>query len=137
MSSKAYRMTLLMGLIALFSLWLVPDLRAASFTAGNATDLINAINTANGNGQADTITLTANIVLTAVNNSADFLGDNGLPAITSPITIQGQGFSISRDGAAPDFRLFYVKVGGNQGLFIFPENNPFRTQDKVVVVYDM
>ncbi len=41
---------------------------AATFTAGTAAELVTAINTANSTAEADTITLTADITLSATNN---------------------------------------------------------------------
>lgn len=85
---------------------------AASFSVSNATELINAINTANSNGTADTITLTDDITLTSINN-----GDNGLPVISADggnaLTIEGGGFTISRSSAfgTPRFRFFEVPAG--------------------------
>ena len=51
--------------------------------------------------------------LTAVNNSDGGEGDNGLPAIVSAstagkLTINGNGATIERDSAAPQFRFFYL-----------------------------
>ncbi len=49
--------------------------------AGDVACLIGAINTANGNADADTINLAAgNYTLTEMNNQVD--GGNGLPSIT-------------------------------------------------------
>ncbi|MCH8853629.1 MAG: hypothetical protein IID41_13400, partial [Planctomycetes bacterium] len=65
-----------------------------------------------GNG-ADTIELPAGatITLTEVDN-VDIDGDNGLPQITSAITINGNGATIERSSfiATPDFRIFYVSA---------------------------
>ncbi|NOT61492.1 MAG: hypothetical protein HOP19_14840, partial [Acidobacteria bacterium] len=67
-------------------------------------------------GGADTIDLPANatISLTAAHNN--FYGPNGLPAITSVITINGNGTTIERGTGAPNFRLFYVS-GGSPDVF--------------------
>ena len=77
---------------------------------GDVTCLIEAITTANANGEADTITLaTGTYSLTQVDN--DTQGANGLPSITSTITIKGAdpgGATIRRDGTAAPFRIFYV-----------------------------
>ncbi len=85
---------------------------AASFTVNSAAGLINAINTANTNNADDVITLSANIILTAVDN-----GLNGLPVIQTDsghsLTIEGSGYTISRSGAAPDFRILQVGPGAN------------------------
>lgn len=45
--------------------------------------------------------------LDVVDNSA--WGDTGLPAITSPITINGNGSTIERDELAPDFGILVVQ----------------------------
>jgi len=80
--------------------------------------LINAITTANGNGEADIINLAADgtYTLTAVDNNTD--GPNGLPSITSEITINGNGATIQRSsaGGTPAFRIFHVAAGGNMTL---------------------
>ena len=38
--------------------------------------------------------------------------NTGLPIITSPIEIQGNGAALIRDAAAPQFRVFQVAIGG-------------------------
>lgn len=72
--------------------------------SGNVTSLIAAINASNTNGQENTIILAAGIYnLTVVDNSAD--AANGLPVITSVLTIRGAGAertTIARDSGAPD-----------------------------------
>src|SRR5215471_8548432 len=65
---------------------------AANFTAGTATELVTAMNTANGNGEADTITLTADITLDAADNTT--YGPTGLPVVSSTLTIAGNGHAI-------------------------------------------
>ena len=92
-----------------------PPSWAANFTAGTAAELIAAITTGNGNGEANTITLTADITLTDVNNSGYF-GTNGLPVITSEITITGNGHTIQRQSGAPHFRLLEVSSTGDLTL---------------------
>lgn len=59
----------------------------------------------------DTIVLTDDIVLTAVDN-----GVNGLPQIDSSIVIEGSRFRISRSAAAPEFRIFEVTYPGSLEL---------------------
>ncbi|MEP7340686.1 MAG: hypothetical protein ABI977_23345, partial [Acidobacteriota bacterium] len=68
-----------------------------------------------GNGD-DTIVLPdgVNILLTARDNSDH--GANGLPAITSGVTIIGGGSTIQRSAAAEKFRFFYVAPGGRLEL---------------------
>lgn len=60
---------------------------AANFSVNTEAQLIAAINTSNGNAQADIITLTANITLSAA-----------LPQITSEITIEGGDFTLDGNG---------------------------------------
>ncbi len=84
----------------------------------NVPDLIDAINEANSNSSPTTIDLAEGCVytLTAVDNSATFMfesstfeyGDNGLPQIATPITINGHNATIIRGNSAPHFRFFYV-----------------------------
>jgi hypothetical protein len=76
--------------------------------------LITAITTANANGEANTITLEAGTyTLTAVDNDTD--GPNGLPSVTSALTIQGAGADttvIAREPSAPPFRLGHIAATG-------------------------
>ena len=86
---------------------------------GDVTGLINAINTANSNIGADEINLNVdaqvNCVypLTVVDNNTD--GANGLPSITTPITINGNQSAIRRQGSE-EFRIIYVASTGNLTL---------------------
>jgi hypothetical protein len=95
---------------------LVPPSHAADFAcaAGDAACLLNAITTANANGEANTIAVEAGTyTLTAVDNTTD--GPNGLPSVTSTLTIQGAGLDttvIERDPSAPGFRLLHVAAAG-------------------------
>jgi hypothetical protein len=131
--------------VALFlsgSGFIPPDLQAATFNIADSDvlALISAINSANGNGQDDTINLATggSYSLTSVNNSTD--GPNGLPVITADggrfLNINGNGALLSRSsaGGTPDFRI--INVGSAKvtisGLVIsngrvvggvFPEGN--------------
>ena len=82
--------------------------------AGDVACLIAAITTANANGEANTITLAAGIyTLTAVDNTTD--GPNGLPSVTSTLTLTGGGAErtiIERAASAPAFRLVHVAATG-------------------------
>jgi hypothetical protein len=82
------------------------------------TALIKAIDDANKNGQNDTINLPAcTYTLTAVHNNTN--GPNGLPAITSGITIKGAGATktiITRAANAVPFRLLHVAPSGTLTL---------------------
>lgn len=80
--------------------------RAAMFNASNAADLVAAINAANATPGVDVIQLTADITLSAVDNVSEEA--NGLPVISTPLILLGNGHSISRDAAAPVFRFFNV-----------------------------
>jgi hypothetical protein len=87
--------------------------------AGNAECLIAAINTANGNGENNTITLGAGTyTLMTVDNTTDE-GANGLPSITSPLTLTGAGAEttiVERALDAPPFRIFHVAAAGTLTL---------------------
>ncbi|MEZ5583103.1 MAG: choice-of-anchor Q domain-containing protein [Candidatus Competibacteraceae bacterium] len=99
--------------------------QAATITAdGTTCTLVDAITAANsdtatggctaGSG-ADVIELTASTyTLNTVNNTAN--GSNGLPSITSTITLNGNGATIGRGGGAPAFRLFRVAPSGDLTL---------------------
>lgn len=90
----------------------VQPVHAASFSVGDPASLIAAINTTNINNSDDVITLSANITLTAINNA-----QNGLPVILTDsghsLTIEGAGFTISRFGGAPDFRILQIGPGSD------------------------
>ncbi|MHB8735597.1 MAG: choice-of-anchor Q domain-containing protein [Terriglobales bacterium] len=94
--------------------------RAATFNPPDVPTLIANIATANGNGQDNTINLTAGATytLTSVNNGA--AGDeNGLPVITSSghtLTINGNGATLTRGSGAPNFRFFTVNSGATLTL---------------------
>ena len=96
-------------------------LEAANFLcpSGNVTCLIAAINEANGNGQENIIDVEPGVyTLTGTNNVAD--GPNGLPSITSTLTIRNDqlGATIERDrNSGSDFRLVHVESQGNLTLY--------------------
>jgi hypothetical protein len=105
-----------------------PPVTAAVIVVDGVTcTLVDAITAANsdsatdgcsaGSG-ADEIQLTVDVTLTEVDNTTD--GSNGLPSITSDVTIEGIGGSlpraIVRDLAAPDFRIFDVASSGTLWL---------------------
>lgn len=86
---------------------------------GNVSALINAINQANSNGQPDVIILAASCTytLTGVGDTIEnAFGQTGLPAITSTITISGNGATILRDVSSSNFRLLFV--GSDGRLFL-------------------
>jgi hypothetical protein len=86
----------------------------------NSAALINAITAANSHG-GGTINLARGCTyhLTAANNTNPMLGGNGLPVISSRITING--FRTTIAGNNTSFRIFFVSGTGNltlQGLTI-------------------
>jgi uncharacterized repeat protein (TIGR01451 family) len=112
------RMQSIAGVALLLALGAIPA-QAANIDVNQTTcTLVNAITAANtdtatggcpaGSG-ADTLTLLADVTLTAVNNTA-VRGPSGLPVISSAITIAGNNHTIARSSAAgtPDFRIFAV-----------------------------
>jgi hypothetical protein len=94
--------------------------------AGDVQCLIDAIHEANTNGHKNTIRLAAGTyLLTAVDNDTD--GPNGLPSITSVLTLQGAGADTTRlervftgldpcgplfSGREPAFRILHVAPRG-------------------------
>jgi hypothetical protein len=98
-----------------------PRAHAKTFACppGDVDCLIDAINTANANGETNTIRLTAGTyLLTDVNNTTD--GPNGLPSITSTLTIIGAGADITiiehQASAPPALRLLHVAATGRLTL---------------------
>ncbi len=115
------------GIALLLALGQAPALAATIVVDGTSCTLVDAITAANndqptggcpGGSSADTITFPANSThtLTAVNNTGFDYGYNGLPLITSAITIQGNGSTITRDSSAPLFRILLVGRTGNLSL---------------------
>ena len=108
---------------------IVDTIDPAVNTGDGMCSLIEAINNANAdadtsNGDClpgsgpDTVTLAASATytLTAVDNST--AGANGLPVITSTVTISGQGSTIARSTAesTPSFRILFVGSNGDLTL---------------------
>jgi len=112
---KILRLIVLTSLLILFGVTPTgasPVSSIINVAAGDVVGLIAAINAANTNNIADTIELApGTYTLTTVDNSTD--GANGLPVISSDIAINGNGATITRDNAAPSFRIFYVESGGS------------------------
>jgi hypothetical protein len=95
--------------------------------------LIGAINTANDTAGADTLNLAGGCTYTLVARDNAF---NGLPVITTDITINGGGATITRAASAPGFRILAVSSAGiltlnrltvNGGLADADCPNPFPT----------
>jgi len=126
-----YRFSLvILELLLLFSLSPPIVVLANTITVSGGCTLADAIQAANtdaavgscapGSG-ADTIELSGTIVLNgATIYTAD--GENGLPSITSNITISGNGSTIERntsfacDNASTNFRIFHVAAAGDLTL---------------------
>src|SRR3954452_12265167 len=78
--------------------------------AANTDAAVDACTAGSG---ADTIAVQAGATYTlATQDNAQF-GFNGTPAIYTPITIEGNGATITRGGRAPVFRLFHVAKAGD------------------------
>ena len=86
-----------------------------AITAANTDTAVNGCPAGSG---ADTVILESNFpyVLTTIDNGFGGVGNNGLPPITSTITISGNGATIERKLSAPDFRILYVDTTGNLTL---------------------
>ena len=105
---------------------LAPVAHGATIGVGGGCSLVDAVAAANADMAVggcsaglgdDRLTLSANETLSTVDNSGAH-GANGLPVVTSDITIVGGGFTIARDTAmgTPDFRLFEVSSVGRLRL---------------------
>jgi uncharacterized repeat protein (TIGR01451 family) len=116
LSSIVARMGLVLALAsALLGAIPAPQALAANINvACTVTDLINAIDTANGNSQADTLTLASGCTYSLTSAINGTYGPTGLPAITSQITINGNGATITRGSGT--FRIFYVSSAGTLSL---------------------
>ena len=139
-NAKLYLAFVLAALLAVspLSVGTLPVAHAATITVDSTTNVvaddgvctvreaITAANTDTASGAtagecpagvgADTIELDISLtyLLDVVDNSTE--GGNGLPSITSEITINGNGSTIQRDALAPDFRIFHLGVGGTLTL---------------------
>jgi Divergent InlB B-repeat domain len=83
---------------------------ACAGTMGDSSSLISAVASANSAGGVNTVQLGQGCTYTLTEGNNNWYGPNGLPAITSSITIAGNGSTIERSaaGGTPLFRLFYV-----------------------------
>jgi cysteine-rich repeat protein len=116
---RTTRITLALLLVLSHPLWAATII--VDETTCTLVDAITAANTDTASGGcpagsgADTVELTTDVTLTAVVHS-DSAGDNGLPPVTSDITVEGSGFKIERSGGAPAFRFFVVWQNGTLSL---------------------
>jgi hypothetical protein len=101
-----------------------------SGSGGGSAGLIAAITSANSSG-GGTINLAEECTykLSSPNNTKPMIGANGLPVVTSRITIKGDRTTIRRKTAAMDFRIFEVDGPGGkltlQDLVITGGASPF------------
>jgi hypothetical protein len=98
-------------------------------TAGDVPGLITALNTANNNGEPDTINLApgAPYTLTATSPPGGAYDLIVLPDGGQLLTVNGHGATITRAAGSPDFCLFLVKGGAFatlSGLTFTNGNNP-------------
>ncbi len=90
-----------------------PTANAAVFAPTTVAELIAAINSANGNAEADVINLVPGMTYSLTEVDNDVLWPNGLPIISSDITINGNGATIERSGGNPPTPAlfpFYITV---------------------------
>lgn len=104
----------------------------ATFSANNTNELIARLNDANRTPEADIINLAANTTfdLTQAEIIDGNYGATGLPVILDDITINGNGSTIQRNGAAPNFRIFLIAGPGTEG---FSNGRGKLTLDNVTV----
>lgn len=110
--------------LLLTALSAAPPANAEQIPVGAHCSLAEAITAANINAPVngcpagglggDTILIDDDIELTAVDNPTN--GANGLPSVTSVITVKGNGHTLSRDPGADPFRFFHVTFNGNLTL---------------------
>jgi predicted outer membrane repeat protein len=91
-----------------------------NLVSNNIADLRTAITTANGNGTPDTICLNPTITYSITDAPSGYNADgsNGLPSITSDITLISNGgtATLERASGSPNFRLLRVASGGTLTL---------------------
>jgi hypothetical protein len=120
MRNSMRRLVCSIGITLMLALTVTGYAQANTFNcnAGDIQCLITAINDANANGQPNTIRLAAGTyTLTSVDNTTD--GANGLPSITSTLTIEAAGTdpaTVTRLSTAPSFRLVHVGPSGHLTL---------------------
>ena len=113
---------LLLVLLLLVPQPLVPAVIAVDGTICNLIAAVDAANTDAAKGScpagsgADIIELQADATLTLENNTED--GPNGLPSVTTKITVHGNGYTIERSSVpgTPDFRILHVSQSGELTL---------------------
>jgi hypothetical protein len=110
--SSPLRWSFALGLIV-FAL-LPASSRGATFNAsctgpvGDVASLLAAIESANAAAGPDEVRLSPGCFYLLSTPDNYWYGPNGLPEISSDVTIEGEGATISRSPSAPPFRLFFV-----------------------------
>lgn len=116
------RLVIPLCLVACLGLTVPQTAAPAVITVGPTCNLIAAIEAANDDaerggcpagGGADIIRLNSNAFLNSVHNTID--GPNGLPSVTSKITIEGRPSLILR-ASSSSFRIFHVAASGDLTL---------------------
>lgn len=132
MNSKRVKLGLSLTLVLAMVLTILPApaVQAETIWPCSTDELVNAINEANANGQADTIILPAGCTYDFSNAYAadpDGYGPVALPPISSDITIEGNGATLNRSGSTLQFpfRFFYVTDTGNLTLKNLTLSNGF------------
>lgn len=112
MQSLWLRKALCVSVVAVGLVWsIVPPAHAATIPVGcSVSELITAINTANATPEADTLELSTGCLyaLTAVNNTGETYGPNGLPVVVGDLTLNGNGATLTRAEGAPRLRFFQI-----------------------------
>ena len=75
---------------------------------GNTASLVQAITDANASPGPDTVQLAERCTYTLTAAHNNWYGPNGLPEISSDVTLEGNGSTILRGPTAPKFRFFFV-----------------------------
>lgn len=123
------------------------DAQGAIISVGGGCSLSDAIVSANTNaatgscdpgdeGARDTITLVNSstiTLLTAAVTGAN-IGENGLPIVTSDITLQGNSSTVQRDASAGDFRIFNVDPAGDLDIYDLTISNGLLSGNSLVVI---
>src|SRR5204863_2885005 len=82
---------------------------------GPTVSMRDAINAANNTGGANTDVLQAGATYSLDTFDNYWFGPDAFPAISSDLTIQGNGATVVRVSGAPNFRFFFVSGGPTLG----------------------
>ncbi len=129
------------------SMAIAADAQGATISVGGACSLSDAIVSANTNaatgscdpgdaGARDTITLANSstiTLLTAAVTGTD-IGENGLPIVTSDITLQGNSSTVQRDAGAGDFRIFNVGPAGDLAIYDLTISNGLLSGNSLIAI---